>query len=276
MCQPFISFIKEYMFKAEKLIQDSTGHNQLFKTDCVNIIQQSAINFSDDDIVAELMPHENNNYNTNVVELAFAHFNVKDAPTIKPCLIIIGQFIALSDKDTHEKYISDNYNLLQILKETLEEGSLSHKKDALWVLQSLACDPAIANLIILDERNLIQQVLNCCSEKQYQIKQEAFLCLGTLVGETSLPKEQIFDHFVKQNAISVLHDELDQQKQYDHGVVQVLIIQTLSQFFTKIPGLAMMFLKNFGGKVFEDQQSSQHENVYLAASELMQEHYDCK
>jgi hypothetical protein len=83
--------------------------------------------------------------NTNVVESTFAHFNVKDALTIKPCLITIGQFIALSEKDTHAKYISDEYNLLRILKETLEEGSLSHKKDALWVLQSLACDPAIAN-----------------------------------------------------------------------------------------------------------------------------------
>jgi hypothetical protein len=36
-----------------------------------------------------------------------------------------------------------------------------------------------------------------------------------------------------------------------------------------VPGLALMFIKNFGGKVFEDQQSSQHENVYLAVSELM-------
>ena len=70
---------------------------------------------------------------------------MKDAGTIKPCLITVGQFIALSERDTHQKYMSDQYNLLQILKETLEEGSLSHKKDAIWVLQSLACDPVIAD-----------------------------------------------------------------------------------------------------------------------------------
>lgn len=133
------------MFKAAESIQDSPADYQLFKTDCVNIIQQCAINFTDDDIVAALIQ------NTKVEELVFAHFNVQDAQTIKPCLIIIGQFIALSDKDNHEKYIKEPYNLLSILKRTLREGSLSHKKDALWVLQSLACDPAIANLIILDE-----------------------------------------------------------------------------------------------------------------------------
>ena len=84
--------------------------------------------------------------NESVVESTFAHFDVKNVSTIKPCLITIGQFIALSDKDTHEKYISaDNYDLLRILKETLEEGSLSLKKDALWVLQTLACDSVITN-----------------------------------------------------------------------------------------------------------------------------------
>jgi hypothetical protein len=106
----------------------------------MQIIQQCAINFQDEDIIKYLIK------NDKIVKATFAHYDNKDVSTIKPCLITIGQFIALSDKETHKDYIStEKYDLLKILLETLQEGSLSLKKDALWVLQSLACDPVITN-----------------------------------------------------------------------------------------------------------------------------------
>lgn len=95
------------------------------------------------------------------------------------CLTIIGEFIALHDDYFSERYIMER-DLLGILARTLDNGSQDVRKQALWILQNIACGQKSADLMTRSETMIFGKIVIELTSEHPAIRTEAALCLASL------------------------------------------------------------------------------------------------
>eukprot|EP00347_Sterkiella_histriomuscorum_P013623 403364010 len=104
-----------------------------------------------------------------------------DLPFIRPIISIIGNIVPLRLEYGHELMYDERFQtfLLTVLFQP-DEITL-YKKECLWVLSNILAGPSEHNFeFILENKNLLQQIINLAKSQDYLVKKEALVTLYNL------------------------------------------------------------------------------------------------
>jgi hypothetical protein len=142
------------------------------KRDLCKFLQHGVKTFDDQHILVAL-------FRPPIEEMVFSLFRTFDPRSVVACNTVVGQFIALHDDGLSEKYIKER-NLLAILAEILSKGSLEMRKEALWMLQNIACGTKSADLMVRSETEILEKIMGQLKTQRAGARAEAALCLANI------------------------------------------------------------------------------------------------
>jgi hypothetical protein len=209
-------------------------------------------------------------FRPSVEDMVFSLFQTFQPASVVACNTIIGQFIALHEDDFSEKYIKER-GLLGILAKILEKGSLEMRKEALWMLQNIACGPKSADLTLRSSTDVFQKILTQLRRPQAGPRAEAALCLANIFAHAKIDEAAIAI-LHKADLFAVINELLTTLQTHEMTIIALLEVLGTS-FRTGAVGVAE-YVQAFGADAVELHMYSRFKSVTAAAHRLATEFFE--